>query len=65
MIYPGVTHGAGKLIETFGTGKQKTLFLEKMYIGKWGGTMFLTEPQAGSDAGVLTTSVVEMAEASF
>jgi len=42
MIYPGIAHGAGKLIETFGTEKQKVLFLDKMYSGKWGGSMFLT-----------------------
>ena len=31
MMYPGLTHGAGKLVETFGTDKQKELFLKKMY----------------------------------
>ena len=59
MIYPGLTHGAGKLIETFGTEKQKQLYLKKMYSGQWGGTMLLTEPEAGSDVGALTTSAVK------
>ena len=53
-----LTHGAGKLVETFGTDKQKQLFLKKMYTGEWGGTMLLTEPEAGSDVGALTTTAV-------
>ncbi|MBW1693550.1 MAG: acyl-CoA dehydrogenase [Deltaproteobacteria bacterium] len=59
MMYPGLTHGAGKLVETFGTDKQKQLFLKKMYTGEWTGTMMLTEPEAGSDVGALTTSAVQ------
>jgi alkylation response protein AidB-like acyl-CoA dehydrogenase len=59
MMYQGLTHGAGKLIESFGTEKQKQLFLNKMYSGEWTGTMLLTEPEAGSDVGALTTSAVK------
>ncbi|MEZ4605189.1 MAG: acyl-CoA dehydrogenase family protein, partial [Desulfobacterales bacterium] len=50
------THGAAKMIEVFGTEKQKELYLGKMYSGQWGGTMVLTEPEAGSDVGALTTT---------
>ena len=42
-------HGAANMIKIFGTKKQKELYLEKMYSGEWGGTMVLTEPDAGSD----------------
>ncbi len=56
MLYNGLTHGAGKLVEEFGTEKQKELFLGKMYSGEWSGTMLLTESEAGSDVGALTTS---------
>ena len=59
MMYPGLTHGAGKLVETFGTDEQKALFLKKMYTGEWTGTMLLTEPEAGSDVGALTTTAVK------
>ncbi|MFO7556060.1 MAG: acyl-CoA dehydrogenase [Desulfobacterales bacterium] len=59
MIYLGLTHGAGKLIESFGTNEQKRRFLKKMYSGEWSGTMLLTEPEAGSDVGVLTTTAVK------
>ncbi len=49
-------HGAGKMIEIFGTKEQKDLYLGKLYSGMWGGTMVLTEPEAGSDVGALTTT---------
>jgi alkylation response protein AidB-like acyl-CoA dehydrogenase len=59
MMYPGLTDGAGRLVQTFGTQKQKDLFLKKMFSGEWTGTMLLTEPEAGSDVGALTTSAVK------
>ncbi|MGD2096196.1 MAG: acyl-CoA dehydrogenase [Desulfobacterales bacterium] len=59
MMYPGLTHGAGRLIQTFGTAKQKKLYLKKMFTGEWTGTMLLTEPEAGSDLGALTTTAVK------
>lgn len=55
LMYPGLTHGAGKLVEEFGTQDQKKKYLENLYTGKWAGTMCLTEPEAGSDVGNLTT----------
>ncbi len=33
MLHNILSHGAGKLVECFGTDKQKELFLEKMYTG--------------------------------
>jgi hypothetical protein len=65
MMYSGLTHGAGKLVETFGTEEQKELFLKKMYTGKWTGTMLLTEPEAGSDLGALTTSAVKNEDGTY
>jgi alkylation response protein AidB-like acyl-CoA dehydrogenase len=56
MMYAGLTHGAGELIESFGTDKLKKLFLKRMFSGEWTGTMLLTEPEAGSDVGALTTT---------
>jgi len=65
MMYPGLTHGAGKLIEAFGSAKQKELFLEKMFTGEWTGTMLLTEPEAGSDVGALTTTAVKNPDGTY
>lgn len=59
MLHCILIQGAGKLVETFGTDKQKELFLKNMLTGKWGGTMLLTEPEAGSDVGALTTKAVK------
>jgi len=58
MMYATLTHGAGLLVDTYGTKEQKRLFLKKMFSGKWTGTMLLTEPEAGSDVGALTTAAV-------
>ena len=60
-----LSHGAGKLVEKFGTEKQKDLFLKKMYNGEWSGTMLLTEPEAGSDVGALTTIAVKNADGTY
>jgi alkylation response protein AidB-like acyl-CoA dehydrogenase len=58
MMYPGLTQGAGHLIEKFGTQEQKDIYLKNMYTGKWTGTMLLTESGAGSDVGALTTKAI-------
>ena len=58
-------HGAAKMIELFGTPKQKELFLKKVYSGHWGGTMLLTEPNAGSDVGALTTTAVKNPDGTY
>ena len=65
MMYAGLTHGAALLVENFGSQKIKDLFLEKMFTGQWTGTMLLTEPEAGSDVGRLTTSAVKNADGTY
>ena len=55
MSFVGLAAGNGRLIENFGTDEDRALFCEKMYTGIWGGTMCLTEPDAGSDVGWLRT----------
>jgi alkylation response protein AidB-like acyl-CoA dehydrogenase len=54
--YIHMGHGTGKMIEIFGTDTLKELFLENLYTAKWSGTMLLTEPEAGSDVGAITTT---------
>jgi alkylation response protein AidB-like acyl-CoA dehydrogenase len=46
---PSLTHGAGHLIESFGTDELKRRFVPKMFGGQWAGTMCLTEANAGSN----------------
>jgi len=65
MLYYGMTHGAAKLVEAFGDEKQKKLYMKKMFAGTWGGTMLLTESEAGSDVGALTTTATKKADGTY
>ena len=65
MLHNILAHGAGKLVEKFGTDEQKNLFLKKMYTGVWGGSMLLTEPEAGSDVGALTTKAMPNGDGTY
>lgn len=50
--------GSAGLIRDFGSEQLKNIYLPKMYSGDWAGTMDLTEPQAGSDAGAIITKAI-------
>jgi alkylation response protein AidB-like acyl-CoA dehydrogenase len=65
MLYYGMTHGAAKLVEAFGTEDQKKRYMKKMFAGTWGGTMLLTEPEAGSDVGALTTTATRNEDGTY
>jgi alkylation response protein AidB-like acyl-CoA dehydrogenase len=54
-LCPMLTQGAIEAIHAHGTERQKALYLPRMIAGAWTGAMNLTEPQAGSDLGALTT----------
>ncbi len=56
--YPGLNMGAAHLIESFGTQEQKDTYIPLLFSGRWQGTMALTEPQAGSSVGDVTTTAV-------
>jgi alkylation response protein AidB-like acyl-CoA dehydrogenase len=64
-LLPMLTLGAIEAIEQHGATDQKALYLEKLISGEWSGTMNLTEPQAGSDLGALTTKAVPQADGSY
>mmetsp|Transcript_24789 Transcript_24789/g.28647 ORF Transcript_24789/g.28647 Transcript_24789/m.28647 type:complete len:605 (+) Transcript_24789:106-1920(+) len=53
--YPSLTQGAAELIVEFGNQKLKDLYVPNMLSGIWGGTMCLTEPQAGSSLSDIVT----------
>jgi hypothetical protein len=65
MLFHMLSHGAAKLIENYGTEDQKNKCLKNMYSGKWSGTMLLTEPEAGSDVGALTTTAVKNSDGTY
>ncbi|MEO9131652.1 MAG: acyl-CoA dehydrogenase C-terminal domain-containing protein [Sphingomonas sp.] len=54
-MYPGLTHGAIAALLVKGTDEQKAKYVPHMVSGKWGGTMNLTEPQCGTDLGLIRT----------
>lgn len=58
-LFPGLSTGSGRLIESFGTDELKEKYIEKMYTNEWTGSMCLTEPQAGSDLGLVRTKAVK------
>jgi alkylation response protein AidB-like acyl-CoA dehydrogenase len=64
-MYPGLAFGAAEVIESFGTPEQKALYCGRMFGGQWGGTMCLTEPQAGSDVGSAKTTASRNADGSY
>lgn len=64
-LLPMLTLGAIEAIEQHGSGEQKALYLKKLVSGEWTGTMNLTEPQAGSDLGALTTKAVPQVDGSY
>jgi len=63
--YMGLTTGAADLIRTFGTQELKDKYIPNMIGGKWGGTMCLTEPQAGSSLSDITTSATPLEDGSY
>lgn len=64
-MYPGLSHGARATIEEHGTPEQQATYLTKLITGEWTGTMCLTEPQCGSDLGILTTKAEPNADGSY
>ncbi|HNR51227.1 MAG TPA: acyl-CoA dehydrogenase [Deltaproteobacteria bacterium] len=63
--YPGLGEGAAHLIHVYGTEEQKQKYLPKMNSGQWGGTMCLTEPNAGTDVGNLSTRAIRQPDGTF
>jgi alkylation response protein AidB-like acyl-CoA dehydrogenase len=55
MMYPGLLHGAYEVLSHHATPELRALYLEPVATGRWLATMNLTEPQAGSDLGLVRT----------
>ena len=64
-MYPGLTAGAYAAILEGGSDEQKALYLPKMGSCQWGGTMNLTEPQCGTDLGLLRTKAVPQGDGTY
>jgi 3-(methylsulfanyl)propanoyl-CoA dehydrogenase len=64
-MYPGLTMGAMAALRTHGSAAQKATYLPKMTSGAWTGTMNLTEPQCGTDLGLIKTRAAPLGDGSY
>ena len=64
-MYPGLTHGAISALFTHGSDELKNIYLEKLISGEWTGTMCLTEPQCGTDLGMIRTRATPNDDGSY
>jgi alkylation response protein AidB-like acyl-CoA dehydrogenase len=63
--YPGLSTGALNLIERHGSDELKERYLPQLVTGTWSGTMCLTEPQCGTDLGLIKTRAVPNDDGSY
>jgi alkylation response protein AidB-like acyl-CoA dehydrogenase len=64
-MYPGLAHGAVAVLEAWGSEDLKATYLPKLVSGEWLGTMALTEPQAGTDLGLIRTRAEPRGDGSY
>ena len=64
-MYQGLTHGAYSAIHAHGTEAQKQTYLPNMVSCDWTGTMNLTEPNCGTDLGLMRTKAEPQADGTF
>jgi alkylation response protein AidB-like acyl-CoA dehydrogenase len=64
-MHVSLSVGAANLVRNFAPENLKKLYLEHMVSGRWGGTMCLTEPDAGSDVGALKTKAVKQSDGTY
>jgi hypothetical protein len=64
-MYGGLTQGAMAALLVHGQPEQKKMFVPRMLAGDWTGTMNLTEPQCGTDLGLLRTKAVKQADGTY
>jgi len=64
-MLPLLSQGAIDMLLHYASEEQKETYLPKMVSGEWTGTMNLTEPQAGSDVGALTTRAVKQDDGTY
>jgi 3-(methylsulfanyl)propanoyl-CoA dehydrogenase len=64
-LCPLLTDGAIEALLLTGSDAQKATYLEPLIAGRWSGTMNLTEPQAGSDLGRVSTKATRREDGSY
>lgn len=64
-LTPGLSHGAYNAIKLHANHELKNRYLPKIVSGEWSGVMCLTEPQAGTDLGLVRTRAEPNADGSY
>ena len=65
FCYASMGNGTALMVDLYGTEEQKEAYLKKLTSAQWGGTMLLTESDAGSDVGALTTTAVPNGDGTY
>ena len=63
--YTGLSRGAYYALRTHGPDDVKRRYLPNLVSGKWSGTMCLTEPQCGTDLGLVRTKAVPQPDGTY
>ncbi|MBU2981879.1 acyl-CoA dehydrogenase [Lentibacter algarum] len=65
QLCPFLTQGNIEALEHHASDALKATYLPKLVSGEWSGTMNLTEPQAGSDVGALSSKAVPNGDGTY
>ncbi|MGH6854612.1 MAG: acyl-CoA dehydrogenase C-terminal domain-containing protein [Aestuariivirga sp.] len=64
-LFPLLTRGVYHALRTHATEELKRIYLPKMVEGSWSGTMCLTEPQCGTDLGLIRTRAEPVGDGTY
>jgi alkylation response protein AidB-like acyl-CoA dehydrogenase len=64
-LIPGLSHGAASAIYQHASEALKAAYLPKMVEGVWSGVMCLTEPQAGTDLGLIRATATPNGDGTY
>jgi len=64
-MYPGLTNGAVAALLATGSEELQQAYVPKMVANEWLGTMNLTEPQCGTDLGLILAKAEPQADGSY
>ena len=64
-MYPGLSHGAIDALTLHASDELKDKYLPNLISGEWTGTMCLTEPQCGTDLGLVRSKAEPQTDGSY
>jgi len=64
-LYAELSRGAYHLLASYASEEIRAKYLARMVEGAWSGTMCLSEPQCGTDLGLLTTKAMPNGDGTF